>query len=169
MRSRVVLGVVLPTNYCFRFVATFQEALAAFNKSEGSRIARLAVLKFTSRLVGTESALSHFRLEKAIADSKPTPVNIDPTTRFWTVYKEVADEHDSDMVAKYAGDLDTSLLFVSTFAPFACIVLIQLGPFLVLGGFVLCRSHHVHCPNHPIAPTKPYRCHEPPPASNTAA
>ena len=37
-------------------------------------------------------------------------------THFWTVYKKVADEHDSDMVAKYVGDLDTSLLFVSMFA-----------------------------------------------------
>jgi len=52
-------------------------------------------------------------LEKAIADLKPPPNNIDPTTNFWTVYKGVADEHDNDLVSKYAGDLDTSLLFVS--------------------------------------------------------
>ena len=34
---------------------------------------------------------------------------------FWTVYKKVADEHDNDLVSRYAGDLDTSLLFVSPF------------------------------------------------------
>ena len=36
---------------------------------------------------------------------------------FWTVYKKVADEHDNDLVSKYVGDLDTSLLFVSPFTP----------------------------------------------------
>ena len=69
--------------------------------------------KFPSRLVRTEASLFRFRLEKAIADLKPPPNNIDPTTNFWTVYKKVADEHDNDLVSKYAGDLDTSLLFVS--------------------------------------------------------
>jgi len=47
-------------------------------------------------------------------DLKPPPINIDPMTNFWTVYKKVADEHDNDLVLRYAGDLDTSLLFVST-------------------------------------------------------
>jgi len=58
-------------------------------------------------------------LEKAIADLKPPPNNIDPTTNFWTVYKKVADEHDNDLVSKYAGDLDNSLLFVSTLVSLA--------------------------------------------------
>lgn len=53
------------------------------------------------------------RLEKAIADLKPSSVNIDPSTNFWTVYKKVADDHDHHLVSKYAGDLDNSLLFVS--------------------------------------------------------
>jgi hypothetical protein len=58
-------------------------------------------------------------LEKAIADLKPPSNNIDPTTNFWTVYKKVADEHDDDLVLKYVGDLDTSLLFVSASASLA--------------------------------------------------
>ena len=50
---------------------------------------------------------------------KPTKIKTDPTTNFWTVYKKVAGEHDSDLVSKYVGDLDTSLLFVSTFTSLA--------------------------------------------------
>ena len=50
-----------------------------------------------------------------IATLKPTKAETDPTTRFWTVYKKVADEHDNDIFSKYIGDLDTTLLFVSTF------------------------------------------------------
>jgi len=42
-------------------------------------------------------------------------VRADPITNFWTVYKRVADEHDNELVSKYVGDLDTSLLFVSGF------------------------------------------------------
>ena len=44
---------------------------------------------------------------------KPSRIKTDPITNFWTVYKRVADEHDTDLVSKYVGDLDTSLLFVS--------------------------------------------------------
>jgi hypothetical protein len=65
--------------------------------------------------VRTESALSYSRLEGAIAKWKPGRIKTDPTTNFWTVYKKVADEHDTDIVSKYVGDLDTSLLFVSMF------------------------------------------------------
>ena len=63
--------------------------------------------------VRTESTLSCSRLEKAIANRKPTGVKADPATNFWTVYKKVAEEHDNGMVSQYIGDLDTSLLFVS--------------------------------------------------------
>lgn len=65
------------------------------------------------------------RLEKAVTDLKPPPNNVDPTTDFWTVYKKVADEHDSDLVSKYAGDLDNSLLFVSTSASLARLVILN--------------------------------------------
>jgi len=64
-------------------------------------------------------------LEKAIADLKPPPNNIDPTTNFWTVYKKVADEHDNDLVSKYAGDLDTSLLFVSALVSLVCLFVLN--------------------------------------------
>ena len=58
---------------------------------------------------------SCFRLETAIANWKPTKIETDSTTNFWTVYKKVADEHDHDLISKCVGDLDTSLLFVSPF------------------------------------------------------
>lgn len=67
--------------------------------------------EFSTGLVRTESL--YFRLEKAIIDSKPPATHVDPTTTFWTVYKKVADEFDDDMVSKYVGNLDTSLIFVS--------------------------------------------------------
>ena len=76
-------------------------------------------------LVRTEAYLFRLRLEKAVADLKPPPNNIDPITNLWTVYKKVADEHDDDLVSKYAGDLDTSLLFVSVSTSLACLVLID--------------------------------------------
>ena len=68
-------------------------------------------------LFGPNSASSYFRLEKAIANWKPTRIQTDSTTNFWTVYKKVADEHDHDLISKCVGDLDTSLLFVSAFIP----------------------------------------------------
>jgi hypothetical protein len=61
---------------------------------------------------------------------KPAKVKTDPSTNFWTVYKKVADEHDNDLVSKYVGDLDTSLLFVSIFASLAR--LIRLNQILLL-------------------------------------
>ena len=63
----------------------------------------------------SELTAFRFRFEKAITSLKPTKLKSNPTTHFWTVYKKVADEHDNDLVSKYVGDLDTSLLFVSAF------------------------------------------------------
>ena len=57
------------------------------------------------------------RFEKGIAGLKSAELKPDPSTHFWTVYKEAADEHDKDLVSKYVGDLDNSLLFVSAFMP----------------------------------------------------
>jgi hypothetical protein len=89
--------------------------MTAFREGEDARTARLVFPSFSMGPVQTESALSCFRLEKAITNWKPGRIKTDQTTNFWTVYKNVADEHDSDMVSKYVGDLDTSLLFVSPF------------------------------------------------------
>ena len=69
---------------------------------------------FLAGPIRAESPLS-CRLEGAIASLKPAKIKTDPITNFWTVYKKVADEHDADLVSKYIGDLDTSLLFVSAF------------------------------------------------------
>ena len=56
------------------------------------------------------------RFEKAIASLKPTELEPDPATHFWTLYKKLADEHD--LVPRYFGDLDTCLIFVSAFTSF---------------------------------------------------
>ena len=70
------------------------------------------------------------RLEKAIANCKPEKVEPDPTTNFWTVYKEVADEYDNQMMSRYVTELDNSLLFVSPFPSLGChIRLNQVLPF----------------------------------------
>ena len=74
-------------------------------------------------------ARCYFRLEKAIADLKPVETRADPVTNFWTVYKKVADEHDNDLVSKYVGDLDTSLLFVSEFASGRTLIRLNQVPF----------------------------------------
>ncbi|KAF9649361.1 hypothetical protein BDM02DRAFT_3094942, partial [Thelephora ganbajun] len=59
-------------------------------------------------------------------------IKTDPTTNFWTVYKKVADEHDNDLVSKYVGDLDTSLLFAGLFsavtAQIVAVLIPQLQP-----------------------------------------
>ena len=66
----------------------------------------------------SEPTMFHLRFENTIASLKPTKLKTDPATHFWTVYKKVADEHDHDLLSKYVGDLDTSLLFVSAVTPF---------------------------------------------------
>jgi hypothetical protein len=106
-----------------------------------------------------------FRLENVIKELKTTPTDINPATNFWTVYKKVADEHDGDMIDKYSGDLDTSLLFVSTFISIVHLVSTQLS---MLGGSVLRYLHGFHCSNHSIASAKPFRPHQCPTASAIA-
>ncbi|KAF9646017.1 hypothetical protein BDM02DRAFT_3076221, partial [Thelephora ganbajun] len=46
----------------------------------------------------------------------------------WTAYKKVADEHDNDLVSKYVGDLDTSLLFAGLFSVVTAQVITQIIP-----------------------------------------
>ena len=125
-------------------------------------------LKFLKGFVGTELTLSRCRLEKTLADLKPDKLKTDPATHFWTVYKKIADEHDDDLLGKYAGDLDTSLLFVSIFTSLARFVSPQPRSFAVLGGFVLRCRYNFHRPNHSIAPTKPLRPHKRSTASDIA-
>ena len=141
---------------CFRhrFTIAFQDQFASFREDEEKRINRLALSQLCLRVFRNESVRFRFRLEKAITDLKPTPISIDPATNFWTVYKKVADEHDNDLLSKYAGDLDTSLLFVSTF-DLRCACDFSTLSLFVLGWFILCCRNHVHRPNHPITPTKP--------------
>jgi len=49
---------------------------------------------------------------------------------FWTVYSKVADEYDNDLVKKYVGDLDNSLLFVSPFTSLVPFILLSYVLFL---------------------------------------
>ena len=78
------------------------------------------------QVVNIDFGLSrHFlpRVEKAINGLKPSEIQIDPTTDFWTAYKNAADEYDDHMVSRYVGELDTSLLFVSTSRRFVLCVI----------------------------------------------
>ena len=118
--------------------------------------------------VWSESTLFRFRFERAIANLKPTKIKTDPNTNFWTAYKKVADEYDDDMVSKYVGDLDTSLLFVSKFTSLARPIHLN-GSSPVLGGFVLGRYFRIHCSDHSCTPTKPHRPDKRPAPPNTAA
>lgn len=55
------------------------------------------------------------RFEKPVPSLKPTKLETDPATEFWTVYQKIAGEQDNDLISKCVGDLDTCLLFVSAF------------------------------------------------------
>ena len=112
--KRKLSGGHVLTCSCYSPPTTFQEELAAFHKTVENGFAGLVLPKFTTRFVGTKR-LFRLRLKTAIKESNSTPTDIDPTTNFWTAYKTVADEHDDAMLKKYGEDLDTSLLFVSTF------------------------------------------------------
>ena len=94
---------------------TFQEELSKFHEDGEKRFAQSVLHQVPYVSAWSEPTVFYPRFEKAIASLKPTKLKADPATHFWTVYKKVADEHDDDLVSKYAGDLDTSLLFVSAF------------------------------------------------------
>jgi hypothetical protein len=115
------------TWYCRRITTTFQEQLSTFREGEEKRLAQSVFLQVSNR---SEPTSFRFRFEKAIANWKPTKIRAEPATNFWTVYKKVADEHDNDLLSKYVGNLDTSLLFVSTFTSLPC--LIRLNQVLLL-------------------------------------
>lgn len=89
-----------------------------FRKDVEDGFTRLDLPKIATRFVGTKWS-SHPRLEKAIKESNSTPTDIDPMTNFVTVYKKAADKHYDDLLEKYAGDLETSQIFVSRFTPLA--------------------------------------------------
>ena len=125
--------------------------------------------RFPTSLVWSELVPFRFRFESAIANLKPAKIKNDPTTNFWTVYKKVADEYDDDLISKYVGDLDTSLLFVSTFMFLVARHIHLNGSSPVLGGFVLGRDFRIHCPNHSCTPTRSHRPDKRPAPPNTAA
>ena len=41
----------------------------------------------------------------------------DPLQRFWKTYRVTAEEFDNEFLAKYGGDLDASMIFVSLLSP----------------------------------------------------
>ena len=162
--ARLSQGQVL-TWYCYRFTTAFQGQISALLESEEVRVARFVFLHDSNEGCWTESTSSCFRLEKAIENWKPGRIKTNPATNFWTVYKRVADEHDNDLVSKYVGDLDTSLLFVSAFTSLARLISLK-GSFSVSGGFILGSFRHFHCPNHSQPPAKPHRSDKRPVAPN---
>jgi hypothetical protein len=99
-----------------------------------------SAVEFTEKIVGADSVLFCFRLNKAITDLNLEQKSVDPVTQFWTVYRKVAEEHDNDMVAKYVGDLDTSLLFVSVFMTASVSYLLKLDPFSCVRRVYFLRS-----------------------------
>lgn len=41
------------------------------------------------------------------------PEILDTKLRFWTTYKDIAEDFDAEFLLKYGGDLDTCMIFVS--------------------------------------------------------
>ena len=76
---------------------------------------RLVLSKLSTRPVMI-NCMFHLRLEYAIKELKPTP----PDADLWNVYTTAAEKHCDDLLKKYQGDLETSQIFVSTFA-FLCV------------------------------------------------
>ncbi|KAJ7106213.1 hypothetical protein C8R44DRAFT_987368 [Mycena epipterygia] len=61
------------------------------------------------------------KLQTTFEGLRPKPVVTDKKTKFWNLYKTLADEHDKEFLQKYSTDLDTSLIFAGLFsAPNAC-------------------------------------------------
>lgn len=140
--------------YCDRFPVSFQEEFSAFREREEIWAARSVFRRVVNINFGPSSSIHPLpRLEKAINGLKPSEIRIDPTTDFWTAYKNAADEYDDHMVSRYVGELDTSLLFVSTSTHFVC----RRQLFFLVDGFILGCHHRIHCPNHSNTPTEPLR------------
>jgi len=74
---------------------------------------------------------------RPLAQTCGSGTKTDPTTNFWTVYEKVADEHDNDLVSTCGGDLDVSLLFVSTFTSLASLLCLNRILFLHQAGLFL--------------------------------
>ncbi|KAJ7106224.1 hypothetical protein C8R44DRAFT_805899 [Mycena epipterygia] len=52
------------------------------------------------------------KLQTAVEGLRVKPPVTDKKTKFWNLYKTLADEHDKEFLQKYSTDLDTSLIFV---------------------------------------------------------
>ncbi|KAJ7106200.1 hypothetical protein C8R44DRAFT_577704, partial [Mycena epipterygia] len=50
----------------------------------------------------------------------------DKKTKFWNLYKALADEHDKEFLQKYSTDLDTSLIFAGLFSAVSSAFIIQI-------------------------------------------
>ncbi|KAF9782845.1 hypothetical protein BJ322DRAFT_1008802 [Thelephora terrestris] len=49
-------------------------------------------------------------------------------TNFWTIYQKATSEYESDLLNRYAGDLDTSLLFAGLFSAVSTAFIVQIIP-----------------------------------------
>ncbi|KAJ6589654.1 hypothetical protein B0H19DRAFT_872389, partial [Mycena capillaripes] len=52
----------------------------------------------------------------------------DKKIAFWTAYKKLADEFDTELQGKYGQDLDTSLIFAGLFSAVSSAFIIQIQP-----------------------------------------
>ncbi|KAJ7106210.1 hypothetical protein C8R44DRAFT_886096 [Mycena epipterygia] len=68
------------------------------------------------------------KLQTAVEGLKPKPVITDKKTKFWNLYKTLADEYDKDILEKYGTDLDTSLIFAGLFSAVSSAFIIQIQP-----------------------------------------
>ncbi|KAJ7106003.1 hypothetical protein C8R44DRAFT_715294 [Mycena epipterygia] len=56
------------------------------------------------------------------------PASTDTKTKFWTLYKKLADEQDKEFVDKYSADLENSLIFAGLFSAVTSVFIIQIQP-----------------------------------------
>lgn len=100
-----------PACCCHRYPTTFQKELVAMCQDIKNGFNRLVLSKLSTRPIMTD-CMCHLRLEYAIKELKPTP----PDADFMNIYTIAAEKHCDDLLKKYQGDLETSQIFVSTFA-----------------------------------------------------
>ncbi|KAJ7144633.1 hypothetical protein C8R44DRAFT_602037, partial [Mycena epipterygia] len=62
------------------------------------------------------------------ANINTQPAGTDIKTKFWTLYKKLADEQDKEFVDKYSADLENSLIFAGLFSAVTSAFIIQIQP-----------------------------------------
>ncbi|KAF7344084.1 hypothetical protein MVEN_01698100 [Mycena venus] len=109
---------VLPMHFLVRFE---NESLPDSRNTEDHVVGAIAEQ--------SESLMAMFeRLTAAVEALKQQPPSTDKKMTFWTHYKTLADEFDSDFQRKYGNDLDTSVIFVGLFSAVSSAFIIFIQP-----------------------------------------